>query len=344
MESTRSSRESIKSILIVAGIPLAFSVACSLIARIKDRKISSLQDRVEETEFDQDNGDYINNTHDVSYLKDQIFALRSKTEELQELELEIEDRFFRFIELKDQEHALMEVQNSLLMEKERTEFLEREVSSTEVENKKFDEMVIEYLKALEELEDLRFENGFLRRKVDKMKGSMRKRNSKIEAQEAELKGKENVVGEFERRAEAELILVENYNQVVNELQRLQKDRTAEVKELIYLRWCHACLKHELARRNQIEQEQKLEDKPITEPQNDGGVIMHDSHNDGMMHHNMRVFGHDESHSKKRWLVKKFKKWVDGNGKDHEVKCFGSHSVIDDAEERHSAGRKSFSSV
>ncbi|KAI3677614.1 hypothetical protein L6452_36880 [Arctium lappa] len=69
---------------------------------------------------------------------------------------------------------------------------EWEVSSMEIENKKFDEMVIKYLKASEELESLRFENGFLRRKVKKMRGSMRKRNSKIEAQEEGLKGKENV--------------------------------------------------------------------------------------------------------------------------------------------------------
>ncbi|KAI3746285.1 hypothetical protein L6452_08712 [Arctium lappa] len=370
MENTRSSRESIKSILIVAGIPLAFSIACSLIARIKGRTISSLQDRIQETEFDEDNCDYINNTHDGNYLKEEIFALRSKTKELQELEREIEDRFFRFIELKDQEHALIEVQNSLLMEKERTEFLEREVSSMEIENKKFDEMVTEYLKALEEVESLRFENGFLRRKVKKMRGSMRKRNSKIEAQEVELKGKENVIGEFEReveemrvmigllkdeknevlsklddaenvvssKAEAEQILVENHNQVVNELERLKKDRTAEVKELIYLRWCHACLKHELVRRNQIEQERKGDDETINEPHNDDGDIMHDSHHDG------QVFGPDESHSKRRWFVKRLKKWVDGNEKHHEVKCFGSHSVIGEAEERHSAGRKSFSSA
>ncbi|KAJ9542723.1 hypothetical protein OSB04_029229 [Centaurea solstitialis] len=388
MESTRSSRESIKSILIVAGIPLAFSAACSLVARIKDRKISPLQDQIQETESDEDNGDHINSTHDANDLKEQIFALRSKTEELQELEREIEHRFFRFIELKDQEHALMEAQNTLLLEKERSEFLEREVLSMEVESKKFDEMVMEYLKALEELESLRFENGFLRRKVKKMRGSMRKRDLKIEAQEEELKGKEKVIGEFERevkemrvtigvlrdeknevlskleaaenlvssKAEAERILVENHNQVVNELEKLQKDRIAEVKELIYLRWCHACLKHEIARRNQIEREQKLDDdKTVMEPHNDDGDIMHDSHhingevmhdlqNDGMTHHDERVFGPHEPQSKRRWLVKKLKKWVDGNEKHHEVKCFGSHSVIEEAEARHSAGRKSCSSA
>lgn len=132
--------------------------------------------------------------------------------------------------------------------------------------------------------------------------------------------------------------MENHNRVVNELERLQKDRTSDVKELIYLRWCHACLKHELVRRNQIEQERKQDDKTTNEPHNDDGDILQDSH------HDEQVFGHDESHSKRRWLVTKLRKWVDGNEKRHEVKCFGSHSVVDEAEERHSAGRKSFSSA
>ncbi|KAI3746691.1 hypothetical protein L6452_09130 [Arctium lappa] len=129
--------------------------------------------------------------HGIAFNK--YLPSEGKTEELKG---EIENRFFQFIELKDQEHALIEVQNNLLMEKERTELLEREVSSMDIENKKFDEMVMEYLKALEELESLRFKNGFFRRKVKKMSGSMRKRNLKIKAQEAELKGKENVIEEF----------------------------------------------------------------------------------------------------------------------------------------------------
>ncbi|KAI3719502.1 hypothetical protein L6452_20402 [Arctium lappa] len=148
------------------------------------------------------------------FSQEQIFALRSKTKEL---EREIENQFFWFIELKDQEHALIEVQNNLLMEKERTEFLETEVSSMEIENKKFDEMVTEYLKALEELESLRFENGFLRRKVKKTRGSMRKRNYKIEAQEVELKGKENVIGEFEREVEEMRVMIDLLQDEKNEV-------------------------------------------------------------------------------------------------------------------------------
>ncbi|GJT04283.1 protein CHUP1, chloroplastic [Tanacetum coccineum] len=384
MESNQS-RDLIKSILIMAGIPLAFSVTCSLISRIGNRK----------------NGDDCKvNTHDVSdNLKEQMFALRNKIEELQELEREIEFKFFRFIDLKDQEYALLEIQNSLVMEKERADFLEREVSSIEVENKKFDEMVIEYLKALEELESSRLENGLLKRRDQKLMKKtressrlIRKMNLKIEAREdemlrtkAELKRKENVIGEFEReveemntmisqlrneknelfekletsekevasKAEAERILIENYNRVVNELESLQKDRAAELKELIYLRWCHACLRHELARRNELEKERKSNEEKTNRElalelrvnETPEECIGHELDNHSVEHNDEPFFGADQQHRKRRWLARKFKKWVEGKDhKHHETRCFGSHSVVDESEDRHLGGRKSFSSV
>ncbi|KAI3724034.1 hypothetical protein L2E82_35798 [Cichorium intybus] len=378
MEST-GSRELIKSILIMAGIPLAFS----LIARITNRKVSSFQDQIQETESER------------NHLKDQILVLKTKIEELQELEREIEDRFFRFINLKNQEYALMEVQNNLVIEKERAEFLEREVSSMEVETKKFDEMMIEYLKALQELEASKAENGLLQRTVKKLfkktresSRLMREKKLKMEAQEAEmlrtqveLKIKESAIEEFEReidemrtmidqlrgenkdvlnkletaettissKAEAERILMDNYNRVVNELEQLKKDRAAEVKELIYLRWCHACLRHELARRNQLEQERKTDNEKNDELIIFGRnvateeCIRHESDNENVTHNEEPFFEHNQRQPKRRWLLRKFKKWVDGNEKHHETKCFGSQSVVDETEQ-HSAGRKSFSSV
>lgn len=216
MENNQS-RDLIKSILIMAGIPLAFSVTCSLISRIGNRK----------------NGEDCKDiTHDVSdHLKEQMFALRHKVEELQELEREIEFKFFRFIDLKDQEYALLEVQNSLVMEKVRADFLEREVSSIEVENKKFDEMVIEYLKALEELESSRLENGLLKRRVQKLLKKtressrlIRKMNLKIEAREidimrskVELKRKDNEIGGFEREVEEMRTMISQLRNEKNEL-------------------------------------------------------------------------------------------------------------------------------
>ncbi|XP_076920990.1 protein CHUP1, chloroplastic-like [Bidens hawaiensis] len=389
MEITRS-QELIKSILIMAGIPLAFSVTCSLFSRFKEKKNASLHDQIQET-----------NSENVDHLKEHIFTLKCKIEELQELEREIEVRFFKFIELKDQEHALIEVQNGLRMEKERAELLEREVPPTEEHNKKFDEMVIEYLNALEELKSLRLENKVVRKReknvLRKNKESLRlivKQKLKIEAQEeemlsneVELKRKDVVIEGFERevevmrveidrleneksealnkletvenevvsKAEAERILVENYNRVVNELENIKKDRANELKELIYLRWCHACLRHELARRKELEQQTEHDEEIVNNNNHEPGLELtqnvapeeckgHESDNENVVHHDEPFFGPGQQHKKRRWLVRKFKKWVEGNDKPHEIKCFGSHSVVDETEERHEAGRKSCSSV
>nr|XP_043633812.1 protein CHUP1, chloroplastic [Erigeron canadensis] len=397
MES-KGSKELIKSILIMAGIPIAFSVACSLIARIKDRKnAKSYQVQINESGFYGDEEDYIENAHDPNHLKEHISSLKSKILELQELEKEIEVRFFRFIDLKDQEYALMEIQNSLCMEKERAEFMKREASSIEAENKKFDEMVMEYLKAVGELETLRLENGLLQRREKKLLKKSRessrlikKQKLKIEAQEAQMlineadsKRKEIVIEGFEHeveeirgvinalldeknevlhkleiaenslsfKIEAERILKENHNQAVKELENLKKDRAGELKELIYLRWCHACLKHELARRNQIEQERKAEENRVDD--HELGLvediapeecIAHESDNESVVCNVEPFFKSGQRHRKRRWLARKFRKWVEGNEKHHDTKCFGSHSVVDETEEPHSAGRKSFSSV
>ncbi|XP_076935064.1 protein CHUP1, chloroplastic-like [Bidens hawaiensis] len=388
MEITRS-QELIKSILIMAGIPLAFSVTCSLFSRFKGKKISSLHDQIQET-----------NSENVDHLKEHIFTLKCKIEELQELEREIEVRFFKFIELKDQEHTLIEVQNGLHMEKERAEFLEREVSTMEDQNKKFDEMVVEYLHALEELKSLRSENKVVKRReknvLRKNKESLRlivKQKLKIEAQEeemlsneSELKQKDVVIEGFERevevmraeidrleneknealnklettenevvsKAEAEQILLENYNRVVNELENIKKDRANELKELIYLRWCHACLRHELARRKELEQQTEHHEEIVNNNHEPGLELRqnvaleeckaHESDNENVAPHDEPFFGPSQQHKKRRWLVRKFKKWVEGNEKRHETKCFGSQSVVDETEERHEAGRKSCSSV
>lgn len=146
--------------------------------------------------------------------------------------------------------------------------------------------------------------------------------------------------------------MENYNQVVKELQNLQKEREGELKELIYLRWCHACLRQELARRNQLEQERKSENKMSDyEPESGlrGNVapeecIAHELDNESVVHHEEPFLGSGQQHMKRRSLVRKFKKWVEGSEKHHEAKCFRSRSVGDEAEKRQSDGRKSFSSV
>ncbi|KAK2965371.1 LOW QUALITY PROTEIN: hypothetical protein RJ640_024113 [Escallonia rubra] len=122
--------------------------------------------------------------------------------------------------------------------------------------------------------------------------------------------------------EAEGVVLEDYYQLLNELEQLQKDRTAEINELIYLRWCNACLRHELMRRNQ-EQEEKLDgNKKKLDLESGGSGDQRDfgleRELDGLnVQHSEACLGLTTglfAHSKRRRLIEKFKRWVEGEEK------------------------------
>lgn len=155
------------------------------------------------------------------------------------------------------------------------------------------------------------------------------------------------------QSDVEVVTIEDYKELVNELEQLQKDKASEDKELIYLRWCNACLRHELMRRNQEQMEQRKnqelnlgeENREIVEefvPQVHDLIIKRSS-----------SVGHNESclnspindHSKRRKLIQKFKKWVEGSDKmKNETNCFRRHSVSDHTEDLMLPARKSCSSA
>lgn len=155
------------------------------------------------------------------------------------------------------------------------------------------------------------------------------------------------------QVEGETLTIENYNQLACELERLQKDEASEVKELIYLRWSNACLRHELMRRNQ--QEQMEENKQMD--CNCGGIEEFASDNElnrctvGQGDSYFGLTTQNHAHSKRRKLIAKFKRWVEGCEKTkqsskekHGNKCFSRHSASDGAEESYLPARKSCSSA
>ncbi|XP_059667527.1 protein CHUP1, chloroplastic [Cornus florida] len=156
------------------------------------------------------------------------------------------------------------------------------------------------------------------------------------------------------KIEAEGMIMEEYNHIVNELEQVQKDRAAEVKELIYLRWCNACLRHELRRRNQENQGQAEEKKQLEVEVGGRGEIGDlelehelDASMLGQGESRIAIVAGSQSHSKRRKLIEKLKRWVEGNERikqksdeKHGIKCFGGHSVSDGAEEWHLHARKS----
>ncbi|XWS43495.1 hypothetical protein CRYUN_Cryun16bG0109000 [Craigia yunnanensis] len=445
MESSSSKAQVIKPVLLKAGIPLVLSLAGFIYVRIiAKRRINSAASSVEtpvsplqtdsQEEFrgegsrnstsstcGEDEEKIVTSTHIMNLIRssevqertayeEEILGLRTRIEELQKREWELESQFLRFCDLKEHESVLMELKNMLLLETFYVELLDREISSMEVENKRVKNIVMEYLGVVEQLEHCKSQNGLLQRKVKRLlrktKGQakiIREKDLKIEAKDAEIKrdgevleGRFDVIKKLEdevrqlksltdqlqeqkdelskklelaensnssiSKTEEEGITIEEYNQLANEYEQVQKERAAELKELIYLRWCNACLKYEL-KRYQLLQEYIQENKDHLEQEFEGvGEIVGfriEQQLDGpaLMEQGEPLLGATTGGqvcSKRQKLLKKFKKWVEGSEKmkskldakeNHESKCFGSHSVSDEVQGEHLVhARKSCSSV
>ncbi|KAL0410010.1 UNVERIFIED_CONTAM: hypothetical protein Slati_3590700 [Sesamum latifolium] len=144
MESSSSEVVIMKPVLLKAGIPLAISLAGFVVARIVARKSwtlptasSALSQRQETGSSVED--DRVSESSVVDYsceLQEVILGLRSRIEEMQDRELQLEKRFLRYQDLKDQETVLMELQNKLMLEMNRVEFMWREISTLEAENQR----------------------------------------------------------------------------------------------------------------------------------------------------------------------------------------------------------------
>ncbi|XP_043697506.1 protein CHUP1, chloroplastic [Telopea speciosissima] len=163
------------------------------------------------------------------------------------------------------------------------------------------------------------------------------------------------------------------DQLLTELEQLQKDRAAEVEELIYLRWINACLRYELFR-NQEQQrihhndEEEEEGEPLElefeeDEENKNCGIEYDTDGSSTTvskHHESCLgitSGSDRPFSKRHRLLRKLKRWVEGgdqkckklwDDKDRHLQnnqgTSTRPSVSFAAIEQHPAARKSCSSV
>lgn len=153
------------------------------------------------------------------------------------------------------------------------------------------------------------------------------------------------------QVEGEMVSRESYNQLACELERLQRDEAAEVEELIYLRWSNACLRHELMRRDQ--EQERTEDDRQTENNLGGTVEIEDLGSDNELSRSIVGCGdsylgfmnRNHAHSRRRKLIAKFKRWVEGSEKEkHGNKCFRRRSASDGVEEVYFPARNSCSSA
>lgn len=222
MESSNSKTQVIKPLFLKAGIPLALSVAGFIYARIVSRRniISenpSLETKLDSLENFDSHEVFLNNSakvdeehmitssqasssnessdlsHDKASFEGELLGFRNRIEKLQERVLALETQFLQCLAMKDEEALLMEIKNKLVVEAAHVEFLDREVSSMEAEKERFENLVVEYLRILQQLKFTKLENGFLRRKVKRISKKMKEQSSlvrekdlKIEATEAEI--------------------------------------------------------------------------------------------------------------------------------------------------------------
>ncbi|KAG5584196.1 hypothetical protein H5410_044630 [Solanum commersonii] len=321
-------------------------------------------------------------THTLYKDSSESFNLYQEKHKIQE---DIKAKFQHYTHLKEKEIALMDMQYKLLLEINKVEFFSKEITLMEAESQRFQNMVIEYLKIMELLDLSNSENSLLQKRVKKLLKKikehsrvMKEQKFQLEAKEKEisrnqegLEMKDHVIKEMEleiqqlkmelelaktsnqSKNDVEVVTIEDYKELVNELEQLQKEKASEDKELIYLRWCNACLRHELMRRNQEQKEQgKNQELNLGEENRENVEEFAPKVHDLIIGRSSSV-GHNESclnspindHSKRRKLMQKFKKWVEGSDKTkNETNCFKRHCVSDHTEDLIHPARKSCSSA
>ncbi|CAJ1889878.1 unnamed protein product [Sphenostylis stenocarpa] len=140
---------------------------------------------------------------------------------------------------------------------------------------------------------------------------------------------------------------EDYKQLVDELEQMKKERADEAKELIYLRWTNACLRHDLMRPHEQQADQDKRHVELEFGRNDV-VIHYDSEHElqnslySDPSFDEHPGGHDHSDSacsKRRKFLERLKRWVEGCEKARV-----RHSVSKGTDEHVVPRRKSCSSA
>ncbi|XP_030534303.2 protein CHUP1, chloroplastic isoform X1 [Rhodamnia argentea] len=152
------------------------------------------------------------------------------------------------------------------------------------------------------------------------------------------------------KSQAEATLTEDCSRLLKEVEQLRTERAVEEKELVYLRWSKACLRHELTKNHHVHEQDMVKGHSSELALADSTIIKDCDNKNGLKRSNSENGGYsscagtgDRVQSKKAKILHKLKKWVEGNDRTnakeaekakHKVGCFVRHSVSDDAEEEH----------
>lgn len=266
MEDTaRTKIELMKPVFLKAGIPIAISVAGFVLARFTfGRKSSGLKDLENEFEFssppdlcnDQESchddldiiedDRYLTNIHDMSSLdtsraqnmqelEEQIVCLKGKVQDLEGREFELKIRFLHFLEMKDQEMELRELENCLSLEILKSEFLDRELLAMEAETKRFEGMVMDFLELARQLQISILESKVLYKiirrllsKAKEMSHVMQRKNKEIDDGQAEMSRNNE---ELSRRADKISVLENELLEMRHITEKQEEENTELVNKL-----------------------------------------------------------------------------------------------------------------
>jgi len=151
-------------VLSATGLILA-----RFVSRNEDNEVTSSTSNPESSSSPSRENDEEEEAESPNQQKQEILSLKSRFEELQRKEYEMELHFERFCNLKDQEVMLIEHKSILSLEKAQLDFFRKEVLAMEEEHKRGQALVIVYLKLVGEIQELRSENGLLEGKAKKLR-------------------------------------------------------------------------------------------------------------------------------------------------------------------------------
>ncbi|XP_026418735.1 uncharacterized protein LOC113314182 [Papaver somniferum] len=168
---------------------------------------------------------------DRPQLEEEILGLKHLVSSFQNRELELKRRFIRYCGLKEQELKVSQLQNLLELELAHVEFYKLMVEFIESENKRFGDMVVEYLQIAGRLESANTKNCSLEMKVKKLLSASRKYAHAASKQALTLRAKEAEVSRNQEKLEQKDSMI---NDLENEIQELKQilDRLEDEKSTL----------------------------------------------------------------------------------------------------------------
>ncbi|KAI3786144.1 hypothetical protein L1987_45275 [Smallanthus sonchifolius] len=213
----------------------------------------------------------------------EIKNLRNTVRVLKERENNLEIELLEYYGLKEQETAVMELQNCLKLNNMEAKLFALKIESLQADNRRLEEQMTDYKKVVADLEAARTKIKMLKKnikleseknktqisdfqqEVQKMQEDehkivseveeLRKTNHNLELENTDLAHRLDCVqilatsvledGENEKIKEESQNLKKQNEDLSKENERLQAERCGDVEELVYLRWINACLRYEL---------------------------------------------------------------------------------------------------